>query len=216
MKMDTRTAACQECKRPSIVLFEPDTYNLPTEMFAKRLVNSPVEFGTVSLQVEADEEETDDGAGRTMWGYDIDVAMHPHRGALVCSAVGAKAGALEDELEVIVDSVRRERDVLLEALADAHDLRDETPPLGAFVVLMNAEESDVPDRLAGDDVWFCPASRIDALAEEAVKAMDRFGEDAERPFYEYGPRFVATVRSLSPAHASYRSALEALALFGSI
>jgi hypothetical protein len=204
--------------RPLIGFHEADNYYTPNEMYVKLLVNSPIAFGTVSALMADD----DDPTGKNAIGYDIDVAIHPHHGALICGAVGARAGgALRGEVEAIIQHAREDRTALHDILAEEYALKNHAIPLGVFITLMEAEREDLPDDLDLAGVSICSASEIESMPAKMIAAMDWFSELSEEsddePFFAYGARFLATVQSLSiPGSVSYSSALKWLLTYDCI
>lgn len=207
---------------PMIGFHEVGEYSLPSELYAKLLINSPISFGTVSVIVDDETDET----GMRGLGYDIDIAVHPHYGVLVCGAVFTRPGKMfQDLVKEELQVARETRAIMQDLFSEIHELDRHTVPVGIFLTLLAAERSDLPAGIDTDGVWFCTKSEFPDLPARMVAAMEKASalsaeavENGEDEFYEYGARVLASLPGLRPQStgASYTSGLELLMNLGLI
>lgn len=202
-------AASQTVPKPKIELSDPDGYYIPRELFAKRLINSPIEFGTLSIrQVDPDAETELNVEVGTTW--EIDIAMHPHRGALICGmAPAGPEGPTQEDIVRRIDQMLEARRILMDEV-DEQSWEGFTPPsIGLFVVAPGADDEELPEDWKEGSVRVCTDEGAGAMCEQMLETMAAAEEDAD---IRQCQRFVAWVRSLEAA-AEYRSALELLLQF---
>src|SRR5690554_1333564 len=199
-----RFVAGEPVIQPFIEVFEPHYFSSPIQMFAKALINTPIEFGTVSGLI-ANEPEIHEmkhlnrPAGETSAGFVIPVVMHPHYGAMVCNAIWAPGGEdFHDSLESSIHNAREQRNLLVNILSDSHHLRGREVSMGIFIMLMRAEAEQVPKDMDLEGVWLCSASNFPMMVPKICNAMAAF--ERQRPrnnsnphdleFCNFGPRFI--------------------------
>ncbi|WP_133622069.1 hypothetical protein [Bradymonas sediminis] len=226
-----RFVAGEPVIQPFIEVFEPHYFSSPIQMFAKALINTPIEFGTVSGLIANEPEHHEmkhlnHPAGQTSAGFEIPLVMHPHYGAMVCDAIWASGGEeLHESLEATIHNAREQRNLLSDILSDSHHLRDQEVSMGIFIMLMRAEAEQVPKDMDLDGVWLCGASNFsmivpkicDAMAAHEHKRPRNRSNPHDLEFCNYGPRFIASIRSLTRGGAAtYTSGLEVLLHFDEI
>lgn len=205
---------------------EPDErYWTAREVYVTELVNSPLEFGTTTIPEpmpdgEYPEELSDPPdfmkSGWT-WFHEVDIAMHPYYGALVCGSVLAPSRELiAEELESEIATLKKARAALWRALDDSPNFDGARPPIGLFIVMMNADKRQFPFEWDMNDAWLCSIDQLHSIRGHMMTAMEMAAEEADPPFTDYGARFVAAVRSLGGRDGGYTSALEWLNTFGLI
>lgn len=201
---DSKTEGERFVRSAWIEMRQPKGYAIPRELYAKRLINSPIEFGTLSIREEVD--GNDSGLNVQVGQvHEIDIAMHPRRGALICgmaSAMGDKT--LEEAIVDQVEQLELARQVLVDSLDKQSWQGWKTPPVGLFVVAPNAQQ--MPDGANQGRARVCPDDSTDAIVTSMLTAMDDLGAETDPDQWQC---FVALVRSLNVA-SDYRSALELL------
>lgn len=197
---------------PRIDFEGPGEYLLPVELYVKELINSPIEFGTVTIAYEDDDQQPEPGIGQAFWVEDVQVAMHPHHGLLVCGAFGTtESPNSREDFDQAVEQLEETRSLLRLALDESPNAPDVEVPIGLFLVAMCADEDDLPFAYERPDIGVCARDNLDTLCGRMITTMSLTDLDSEIPFADYGPRLVATVRSLpgpGGGQGAYTSALE--------
>jgi hypothetical protein len=215
-----RTNDSGHCAKPAVAVKKDDDRCIqPGDFYARELINSSIEFATVTItehlpdgeypEFLVDPPEFMQSGWR--WNEEIDVAMHPHYGALVCGTVSAYKGPLlAEELEAERERLELQRDKLVEAL-ESHPAfpgqEIEVPPIGLFILMTNASERRWPQDWDHDRAWLCGEDQLYSLTGAMIAAMMRTVELHDGPVGDFGPRFIATMRMVG---THYLSALERL------
>lgn len=196
-------------RTPIIEMEGGDVYHTPRELFVKRLINSPMQFGTQSISAEVGGGDSPEGI-RQSRVHEIDVAVHPHRGAMVCGLVsGGADGDLERRLASVVERLEEGRRVLVEA-ADEYTWGGwSPPPVGLFVAAPDLDRDQMRKGWNEGKAWVCPDDDGRVVCAEMLEAMKATGAEAA---IEDWQRMAAVVRSMG----SYTSALEWLLEFEAV
>jgi hypothetical protein len=212
------------CAKPAVALKkDDDRYIQPSDVYARELVNSSIEFATVTITEHLPDGEYPEYLvdppefmrSGWRWNEEIDVAMHPHYGALICGTVSAYKGPLlVEELDEERERLDLQREKLVDALESYPAFPDqefEVPPIGLFILMVNADKRRWPQDWDHDEVWLCGVDELYSLTGAMIGAMMRSVELHEGPVGDFGPRFVATMRMVG---THYQSALERLLMAG--
>lgn len=214
-------AGGQNIVKPRIEFDDPETYYMPQEFFTKALINSPVEFGTLELSRPMGEGEYPEHLVdappelRTGWveRRQIDLAMHPQLGALVCGYVeGEESAEIKSGLEEELRRLKKDREQLLARFASSYEMQIlPVPPVGIFVAAPNAAKGAISSQWEMGSAFICTDPRMDRLATHMMSAMLREGDEHEgEPFVDW-PRLMAVVEG-----EDYTSALRWLLIYEEI
>ena len=163
--------------KPVIDMENPDEYFTPREMYAKALLNSPVEFSTINISVP-DERNQEPGVISTRC-HEIDMAVHPQLGALVCGSVypeGRRGEALREAIEDQVEILSEQRRLVGDMLEKDGRLYSDTPPIGIFITLQHSTKQDLPHEWDHQRATLAPEDDISPLHIHMQAAMSRIGE----------------------------------------
>lgn len=205
---------------PEIEFDDPGGFATQRELYAKRLINGPFEYGTVAIReslggkrVEADGERTTENedpqldSGRV---HEVDVIMHPHGGVLVCGMVGGDGRqGVDAQLRKQLQTLEEQREVLSGAIEERMGADSEVPPIGLFVAVFGGAEPSPTSR-----AWLCADLDVQPFHAEVWAAMERHCDTEETSSPAGWPRVIAEVRSMGGIHGGYTTALEWLRTFG--
>ena len=207
------TTKHEKVSKPRIEYDRSYSYVLPQGLYARKLINSPVEFGTVLVAQSAPDgeypEHLDDAPELMKRGwtyyYEVDIAMHPIYGAAICGYVGADDDAsFREELLEQRQILRESREALKRALEDEADFDVDDLRIGLFIAAPKVDETMIPTYWSSrEHAWICHGGQADSFCEHLMEAMKEASAEAERPFADYGPRFMATIQNLGDRPGGY-------------
>ena len=193
--------------RPRLELEAPDDFAIPREFFAKRLINSPIDFGSLNCRQQMEPEGGGPSSMRFGRNWEIDIALHLHHGALICGFVSAReADDLSEKIERQAQILAESRKALIEALEASSSYYDDVPPIGLYIALYGADGDAVPDAWDAAEAWIGTETDADGLQREMTEAMKWWTSDADVDAARW-PWLAVGLRELD---GRYQSALELL------
>lgn len=210
LKEERVAAGVRQISKPWIEFDNPDEYYTPQEFFTKSLINSPLEFGTLELSRSMGVQE---GMERVLH-WEIDLAMHPQLGVLICGYVGGEGGAqFQERLDEELGYLREKKENLLAYFEGNYEMeRLPMPSVGLFIVAPHLKtRGKTLEWRERDEVFICAENRVDRVASHVMAAMSRYRDErCGEPFSDWA-RLMAVVEG-----ERYTSALQWLLIYEEI
>ena len=171
-------------EKPRIVVEDMDNYYIPTELFCKSLINSPVEFGTATIAVAMEDGEYPDHLNdppedmRQGWTqyYELELAQHPHRGLMICGYMG-RDEQTKDRMKATLEPLKKVRELLVERLQERWNVDEEQlEKIGIFVAAPGIDGKKIPAQWKAQGIYVCETDDMEVLPGRIMEAMD-----AQRP-----------------------------------